>query len=96
MREVKVITSHVPGSSASKIAMQNEIHGLMMEKGLPGFYVTINPADMFNPLVKFLAGSEIDIDNLLPDKVPIYILFLIHSEFNGLEPKMDTFLVKVN
>ena len=26
----------------------------------------------------------------------IYILFLIHSELNGLEPKMDTFLVKVN
>ena len=52
--------------------MQNEIHGLMMEKGLPSFYVTINPADVFNPLVKFLAGSEIDIDNLLPDQVPEY------------------------
>ena len=72
MQEVKVITSHVPGSSASKIAMQNEIRGLMMEKGLPSFYVTINPADVFNPLVKFLAGSEIDIDNLLPDQVPEY------------------------
>jgi hypothetical protein len=36
--------------------------------GLP--YVTINPADVFNPLVKFLAGAEIDVDNLLPEQVP--------------------------
>jgi hypothetical protein len=36
---------------------------------LPSFYVTINPADVYNPLVKFLAGSEIDIDNLLPEDV---------------------------
>jgi hypothetical protein len=42
----------------------------MCEQGLPSFYVTINPADVYNPLVKFLAGSEIDIDNLLPEDVP--------------------------
>lgn len=43
-----------------------------MDQGLPSFYITINPADVFNPLVKFLAGSEIDIDNLLPEEVPDY------------------------
>ena len=56
MSEVNVVTSHVPGSSASRIAMRNEICGLMMDQGLPSFYITINPADVFNPLVKFLAG----------------------------------------
>lgn len=44
----------------------------MIEKGLPSFYITINPADVYNPLVKFLAGSNIDIDNLLTDDVPNY------------------------
>lgn len=72
MNEVKVVTSHVPGSSASRVAMRNEIRGLMMDQGLPSFYITINPADVFNPLVKFLAGSDIDIDNLLPEQVPDY------------------------
>lgn len=72
MRQVKMVTSHVPGSSASRIAMRNEMRGLMMSKGLPSFYLTINPADVFNPLVKFLAGSDIDIDHLFPDQVPDY------------------------
>ena len=72
MKEVKVVTSHVPGSSASRVAMQNDIHGLMMDQGLPGFYITINPADVFSPLVKFLAVFDIDIANLLPEQVPDY------------------------
>ncbi|KAJ3924186.1 MAG: hypothetical protein NXY57DRAFT_877903, partial [Lentinula lateritia] len=36
------------------------------------FYITINPADVYNPLVKFLAGSEIDIDCMFPHEVPSY------------------------
>ena len=46
MKEVNVITSHVPGSAAEQVAMCNEIRALMMEKGLPSFYITINPADV--------------------------------------------------
>ena len=72
MKEVNVITSHVPGSSSARVAMRNEIRALMMEKGLPSFYITINPADVYNPLVKFLAGAEIDIDKLLPEQIPNY------------------------
>jgi len=62
MKEVNVINSHVPGSTASRVVMRNEIRALIMEKGLPSFYITINPADIYNPLVKFLAGADIDID----------------------------------
>ena len=72
MKEVNVVTSNVPGSAASRIAMRNELRALMMDKGLPSFYVTINPADVYNPLVKLLAGSDIDIDNLLSEDVPKY------------------------
>ncbi|KAF7372226.1 ATP-dependent DNA helicase [Mycena venus] len=52
--------------------MRNQIRGLMIEKGLPSFYLTINPADVYNPLVKFLAGDEIDLDKLTMDTVPDY------------------------
>ncbi|KAJ6537076.1 hypothetical protein B0H19DRAFT_1270741 [Mycena capillaripes] len=37
------------------------------------FYITINPADVYNLLVKFLAGSEINLDSLTPKDVPNYI-----------------------
>jgi hypothetical protein len=46
MQEVNVITAHVEGSSQSKLVMRNQICGLMIEKGLPSFYLTMNPADV--------------------------------------------------
>lgn len=72
MQQVNVITSDVPGSASSLINMRNQMRGLMIEKGLPSFFVTINPADVYNPIVKFLAGEEIDVDDLMPDEVPNY------------------------
>ena len=66
MKEVKAVTVNVPGSVASKIAMRNEIRALILDQGLPHFFLTINPADVYHPLVKFLAGSDIDIDMCVP------------------------------
>ncbi|KAJ6571343.1 hypothetical protein B0H19DRAFT_1208894 [Mycena capillaripes] len=60
MKEVNLINSSVPGSAQSKL-------------GLPSFYITINPANVYNPLVKFLAGSGIDPDTFLPKDVPDYV-----------------------
>ena len=69
-----ILTSNVPGTSASRIAMRNEIRALMIsiEKGLLSFFITINAADVYNPLVKFLGAADIDIDNLLPEQVLNY------------------------
>ena len=72
LKQVQAVTSHVPGSASSKLVMRNEIRALMIEKGMPSFYLTINPADVYNPIVKFLAGSEIDIDKLTDKEVPNY------------------------
>ncbi|KAJ6522147.1 hypothetical protein B0H19DRAFT_1215155 [Mycena capillaripes] len=72
LKQVNGVAASVPGSSAGRGAMPNEILGLMIEKGLSSFYITINPADVFNPVVKFLAGSEIDIDKLLPEEICNY------------------------
>ncbi|RDB20445.1 hypothetical protein Hypma_012444 [Hypsizygus marmoreus] len=72
MQEVRVVNSHVPGSSSARTAMRNEIRALTMSKGSPSFYLTVNPADVYNPIVKFLAGAEINIDQLLPEQVPNY------------------------
>ena len=72
MKEVNLVTAKVPGSSASRVAMRNEIRALTITHGMPSFYVTINPADTHNPVVKFLAGADIDIDKMLEDDVPKY------------------------
>ncbi|KAG1875255.1 hypothetical protein C8R48DRAFT_592897, partial [Suillus tomentosus] len=73
MSQVKAISSHVQGSLAVNMQMRNEIHVMMMEHELPNFYITINPADMCNPIVKSLGGADIDVDNLLPDDVPEFM-----------------------
>ncbi|KAJ7932933.1 hypothetical protein B0H13DRAFT_1856544 [Mycena leptocephala] len=39
MKEVNLISSHVPGSAQSKLVMRNEIRALMVEKGLSSFYI---------------------------------------------------------
>lgn len=70
MKEINTISSHIPGSSASRVAMRNEIRAFTMKIGLPSFFITINPADIYNQVVKFLAGENIDIDSLLPEQVP--------------------------
>ncbi|KAJ6552632.1 hypothetical protein DFH09DRAFT_834351, partial [Mycena vulgaris] len=72
LKQVNGVAASIPGSSAARIAMRNELRGLMIEKGLPSFYITINPADVYNSIVKFLAGAEVDIDVLLPEDIPNY------------------------
>jgi hypothetical protein len=72
MKEVKAISGNIPGSPESRLTMRNEIRANILLLGVPSFFVTINPADVYNPIVKFLAGNDIDIDNLLSDQVPTY------------------------
>ncbi|TFK91102.1 hypothetical protein K466DRAFT_441885, partial [Polyporus arcularius HHB13444] len=70
MEEVQLVSRNVPGTSAARLAMRNELRALMLTHGTPHFYLTINPADLYNPVVKFLSGADIDIDRLLPEQVP--------------------------
>jgi hypothetical protein len=72
MKEVKAISSNVPGSPDSRLTMRNEIRANILSLGVPSFFITVNPADVYNPIVKFLAGNDIDIDNLLSNQVPTY------------------------
>ncbi|KAI0790302.1 hypothetical protein BC629DRAFT_1265173, partial [Irpex lacteus] len=66
MKEVNLVNTAVPGSAASKTNMRNQIRAMMVEHGVPNFYVTINPADTHNPVVNFLAGDAINVDDVCP------------------------------
>lgn len=70
MDEVQLVSRNVPGTSAARLAMRNELRALMVTHGTPHFYITINPADLYNPIVKLLSGAAIDVDRLLPEQVP--------------------------
>ena len=70
LKQVSHVTTRVQGSSSSRVLMRNEIRALMIEKGLPSFYVTTNPADVYSPIVKFMSGGEFDLDAMLPEDVP--------------------------
>ena len=72
LKQVTHVTTRVQGANAARVVMRNKIRGLMIEKGMPSFYITVNPADIYNPIVKFLAGCEIDIDAMSSDQVPTF------------------------
>ncbi|KAF5335803.1 hypothetical protein D9611_009612 [Ephemerocybe angulata] len=74
MSHVNSVTRKVEGTSSSRLSMRNEIRATTSSFGVPSFFITINPADVYNPIVKLLAGNspDYDIDSLLPEQVPRY------------------------
>jgi hypothetical protein len=41
MKGVNLVNAHVPASSQTKLVMCNQIHGLMVEKSLPSFFLPL-------------------------------------------------------
>lgn len=68
MNEVKNINSKVAGTSGSHIAMCNEIRALMNAHSIPPLFLTINLADMYNPLVQLLQESQLMLMQCSPKK----------------------------
>ncbi|KZT31124.1 hypothetical protein SISSUDRAFT_967261, partial [Sistotremastrum suecicum HHB10207 ss-3] len=54
MRQIKLVVANVPGSSTARMTMRNETRALILTHGFPTFYVTINPADVYNPIVRMI------------------------------------------
>ena len=54
----------VPLSFTQKLIMRSQIKGLIIRFGMPGFWITINPSDLRNPIVLIIAGIEIPGDAL--------------------------------
>ena len=72
MRNVHQINSNIMGSSATCLKMRNKIRGMITSLGAPSFFITINPADVYSPLINLLTGEEINIECLLPKQVSDY------------------------
>lgn len=67
LRNINVAGSKLMASYQSRIHMRNKIFALMIRDGMPSLFITINLADLHSPIVMMYAGSEIDINTLLPE-----------------------------
>ncbi len=68
LKEVQVVGSHIPGTGYARRNFRLEIQGLMIKLGQPAFFLTLNPADVHSPVLLFLAGHEVNLDDLLPPR----------------------------
>ena len=51
MKEVKAISGNIPGSPEYRLTMRNEIHMVILSLGVPSFFVTVNPMDVYKAQV---------------------------------------------
>ena len=72
MSQVSLVSSNVDGTMASKVYMRNKIISMIISLGLPSFFLTFNPTDSYNPIIKILNGEDIDIDRMTKEQVPTY------------------------
>ncbi|KAJ7135572.1 hypothetical protein C8R44DRAFT_608789, partial [Mycena epipterygia] len=64
MNSVSLIARHVPGSAGYKVKLRNEIRGMINYRGAPALFLTLNPSDIDNPIVRLLAGHDIDLEDI--------------------------------
>ena len=60
---LSAVRSKVMGTDESRIKIRSFIWGVCMMKNPPSIWLTINPADMQDPIAQVLCGQEIDLDN---------------------------------
>ena len=56
---LKLVAKHLRGSSGYKVCRRNEIRALMKKYSTPALFMTINPADVYHPLLGVLGGKEV-------------------------------------
>lgn len=58
LNKIKLVAKELKGSSGYKLCRRNEIRALMKKYSTPALFVTINPADVYHPLLGVMGGKE--------------------------------------
>ncbi|KAI0341027.1 hypothetical protein BDW22DRAFT_1333245, partial [Trametopsis cervina] len=64
------VNHYVPGSTTNRKYQRNEIKSMIMQKGVPFWFITFSPTDFKHPLCLYYCGMKIDLfsyDQKLPD-----------------------------
>lgn len=64
LAQVSLIGHKIPGTTAYKLALRNEIRGAINFRGTPTLFITLNPSDTHHPLVRLLAGEDIVLEDI--------------------------------
>ncbi|PPQ76166.1 hypothetical protein CVT26_009225 [Gymnopilus dilepis] len=64
LRSVSMLARNVPGSDGYKVNLRNEIRALIYSIGTPTLFVTLNPSDVDNPIVRVFAGEHLNLDDM--------------------------------
>ena len=59
LNQLQSVGNHLWGTSRYKQARRHELRGLIRKFETPALFVTINPADVYNPLVGVFGGKEV-------------------------------------
>jgi Helitron helicase-like domain at N-terminus/PIF1-like helicase len=65
LAKVNLVGHKIPGTTAYKLTLRNEIRAAINYRGAPTLFVTLNPSDVHNPLVRILAGEYVNIEDLV-------------------------------
>lgn len=63
LARVNLVGTQIPGSAAYKLKLRNEIRSVINYRGTPTLFVTLNPSDVDNPIVRVLGGESVDIED---------------------------------
>ncbi|TFK87838.1 hypothetical protein K466DRAFT_490148, partial [Polyporus arcularius HHB13444] len=64
MTKVSMVGRDLPGTAGYKMCLRNEIRSLVYFKGTPALFVTLNPSDVHNPLVRLYMGHDIRLEDM--------------------------------
>ncbi|EGO01395.1 hypothetical protein SERLA73DRAFT_37257, partial [Serpula lacrymans var. lacrymans S7.3] len=56
LNRLKLAAKDLKGSFGYKLCRCNEIRALIKKLGMPALFITLNPADIYNPLLGIIAG----------------------------------------
>ena len=57
MKYIKIVGGHVMSSAQSRSALRTKIHSLCFSIDLPSLFLTINPADIHNPIALYFCRN---------------------------------------
>ncbi|PPQ75301.1 hypothetical protein CVT26_015246 [Gymnopilus dilepis] len=65
LRRVSMSTPSLPGSNGYKMTMRRNVRAIINARGAPTLFITLNPSDVHNPIVRILGGKYDEIDVML-------------------------------
>ncbi|KAF5322401.1 hypothetical protein D9619_001300 [Psilocybe cf. subviscida] len=64
MQSIAMVARQIPGSNGYKVLLRNQIRALINYQGTPTLFITLNPSDVDNPIVRLLTGEDIRLEDV--------------------------------